>query len=78
MDKGNCSRREAAKVVWTYAGTMAGVPETIQSRAGGEVRVVSELKQAEKTHGTLTLVLGAKDEERNQAIVLLNLLKNKK
>jgi len=40
--------------------------------------LVSELKQAEKTHGTLTLVLGAKDEERNQAMALLNLLKNKK
>jgi uncharacterized protein YeaO (DUF488 family) len=40
--------------------------------------LISELKQAEKTHGTLTLVFGAKDKERNQAIVLLNLLKNKK
>src|ERR1700741_4552795 len=35
-------------------------------------------QQAEKTHGTLTLVFGAKDKERNQAIVLMNLLENKK
>lgn len=40
--------------------------------------LMTELKKAEKTHGTLTLVFGAKDKERNQAIVLLNLLKNKK
>ena len=40
--------------------------------------LMTELKQAEKTYGTLTLVFGAKDKERNQAIVLLNLLKNKK
>jgi uncharacterized protein YeaO (DUF488 family) len=40
--------------------------------------LMTELKQAEKTHGTLTLVFGAKDKERNQAIVLMNLLKNKK
>jgi uncharacterized protein YeaO (DUF488 family) len=41
--------------------------------------LMAELQQAEKTHGTLTLVFGAKDKERNQAIVLMNLLnKNKK
>jgi uncharacterized protein YeaO (DUF488 family) len=41
--------------------------------------LMTELKQAEKTHGTLTLVFGAKDKEHNQAIVLMNLLnKNKK
>ena len=38
MDEGNCSKRGAAKVVWTYAGAMAGVPETIQSGAGEEER----------------------------------------
>jgi len=40
--------------------------------------LMTELKRAEKTHGMLTLVFGAKDKERNQAIVLMNLLKNKK
>lgn len=40
--------------------------------------LMAELKRAEKTHGTLTLLFGAKDKEHNQAIVLLNLLKNRK
>jgi uncharacterized protein YeaO (DUF488 family) len=39
---------------------------------------MAELKQAEKTHGTLTLLFAAKDKEYNQAVVLLNLLTNKK
>jgi uncharacterized protein YeaO (DUF488 family) len=30
--------------------------------------LMTELMQAEKMHGTLTLVFGAKDKERNQAI----------
>jgi uncharacterized protein YeaO (DUF488 family) len=40
--------------------------------------LTTELRQAEKTHGTLTLLFGAKRKEHNQAIVLMNLLKNKK
>jgi len=36
---------------------------------------MAELKRAEKTNGTLTLLFGAKDKEHNQAVVLLNLLK---
>jgi uncharacterized protein YeaO (DUF488 family) len=40
--------------------------------------LMAELKRAEKTHGTLTLLFGAKDKEHNQAVVLLNLLKNRK
>jgi uncharacterized protein YeaO (DUF488 family) len=40
--------------------------------------LMAELKRTERTHGKLTLLFGAKDEEHNQAIVLLNLLKNKR
>jgi uncharacterized protein YeaO (DUF488 family) len=35
---------------------------------------MAELKRAEKTHGTLTLLFAAKGKEYNQAVVLLNLL----
>jgi uncharacterized protein YeaO (DUF488 family) len=38
---------------------------------------IAELKRLEKKHGTLTLLFGARDEERNQAVVLLNTLKKK-
>jgi uncharacterized protein YeaO (DUF488 family) len=40
--------------------------------------LVAELKRAEKMHGTLTLLFGARDKEHNQAVVLLHKLKNKK
>ena len=33
------------------------------------------LKDTEKEHGTITLLFGAKDPERNQAVVLASLLK---
>jgi uncharacterized protein YeaO (DUF488 family) len=34
-----------------------------------------QLKKLEKQHGTLTLLFGARDEERNQAVVLAKSLK---
>jgi uncharacterized protein YeaO (DUF488 family) len=40
--------------------------------------LMAELKRAQKTHGTLTLLFGAKDKEHNQAVVLLNVITNKK
>jgi uncharacterized protein YeaO (DUF488 family) len=40
--------------------------------------LVAELKRAEKMHGKLTLLFGARDKEYNQAVVLLHMLKNKK
>src|ERR1051326_6510075 len=39
--------------------------------------LLSEVRGAEKEHGTLTILFGAKDEKHNQAVVLLNLLKKK-
>jgi uncharacterized protein YeaO (DUF488 family) len=40
--------------------------------------LVAELKRAEKMHGELTLLFGARDKQHNQAVVLLHMLKNKK
>jgi uncharacterized protein YeaO (DUF488 family) len=39
--------------------------------------LVEELQKMEKEHGTVTLLYGAKDEERNQAIVLVEVLKGR-
>jgi len=39
--------------------------------------LIRELKQLEKKHGTVTLLFAAKDEEHNQAVMLLNTLKKK-
>jgi uncharacterized protein YeaO (DUF488 family) len=39
--------------------------------------LVEELKKMEKEHGTLTLLYGAKDEERNQAVALAEVLKGR-
>jgi uncharacterized protein YeaO (DUF488 family) len=36
-----------------------------------------KLRQAEKEHGTVTLLFGAKDEEHNHAVVLRDMLKAK-
>jgi|SRR5579885_278606 uncharacterized protein YeaO (DUF488 family) len=36
---------------------------------------LSALKKMEKEHGTVTLLFGAKDEKRNQAVVLAEILK---
>jgi uncharacterized protein YeaO (DUF488 family) len=40
--------------------------------------LLAELKRAEKMHGKLTLLFGARDKEHNQAVVLLHMLKSKK
>jgi uncharacterized protein YeaO (DUF488 family) len=39
--------------------------------------LIEKLRQAEKEHGTVTLLFGAKDEEHNQAVVLRDILKIK-
>jgi uncharacterized protein YeaO (DUF488 family) len=36
---------------------------------------ISELKKLEKEHGTLTLLFGAKDEEHNQAAIIVQALR---
>ena len=40
-----------------------------------EKDLLKELKRMEQEHGTLTLLFGAKDEERSQAAVLVKVLK---
>jgi uncharacterized protein YeaO (DUF488 family) len=37
--------------------------------------LVQKIKQAEKEHGTVTLLFSAKDEEHNQAVALMMFLK---
>jgi uncharacterized protein YeaO (DUF488 family) len=39
--------------------------------------LIAELKQMEKSKGTLTLLFGAKDQEHNEAVVLAAVLKTK-
>jgi len=39
--------------------------------------LIEQLRQAEKRHGTVTLLFGAKDEEHNQAVVLRDVLRAK-
>jgi uncharacterized protein YeaO (DUF488 family) len=39
--------------------------------------LIEKLRKAEKEHGTVTLLFGAKDQERNQAVVLRDVLRKK-
>jgi uncharacterized protein YeaO (DUF488 family) len=39
--------------------------------------LIDNLRKAEKEHGTVTLLFGAKDEEHNQAVVLRDVLRAK-
>jgi uncharacterized protein YeaO (DUF488 family) len=52
-----------------------------QKRYRGELEeekdAVTELKEMEKKHGTVTLLFGAKDQEHNQAVALVDVLKGK-
>jgi uncharacterized protein YeaO (DUF488 family) len=57
---------------------MAGVPEAIQSGAGEEERADGRIEASRENARNAALLFGAKDKEHNQAVVLLNLLKNKK
>ena len=49
-----------------------------QAELAGRKVLLAELKRLEKEHGTLLLLFGAKDEEHNQAVVLLNILRKRK
>jgi|SRR5215469_15995446 len=48
-----------------------------RAELGKKIELIGQLRDAEKKHGTLTLLYGAKDEEHNQAVVLRDLLKGK-
>jgi uncharacterized protein YeaO (DUF488 family) len=49
-----------------------------QAELAGKKELLAELKRLEKKHGNLLLLFGAKDEEHNKAVVLLNLLIKRK
>jgi uncharacterized protein YeaO (DUF488 family) len=40
--------------------------------------LLTQIKKIEKKHGKMTLIYAAKDEEHNNAVVLLKLLDNRK
>jgi len=40
-----------------------------------KMEVIESLRAVERKHGTVTLLFGAKDQKRNQAVVLRDLLK---
>ena len=49
-----------------------------KTELGKKKELLGELKRQEKEHGTVTLLFGSKDEKKNQAVVLANILKGKK
>lgn len=55
-----------------------GFQKRFQAELDEKKELLGELKRMEKKHGALTLLYGAKDEEHNQAIVLLNILRKRK
>lgn len=46
-----------------------------QAELRNKKELLAELGQLEKEHGTVTLLFGAKDEKRNQAVLLAKALK---
>ncbi|HKF25478.1 MAG TPA: DUF488 family protein [Candidatus Acidoferrum sp.] len=48
-----------------------------RAELAGKKELIKTLREAEKTHGTVTLLFGAKDEAHNQAVVLRQALKGK-
>ena len=49
-----------------------------RAELGKRTELIKKLRKAEKEHGTLTLLFGAKDEERNQAVVLRDVLRRRR
>jgi uncharacterized protein YeaO (DUF488 family) len=49
-----------------------------QAELAGKKKLLAELKRLEKKRGTLLLLFGAKDEEHNQAVALLKILRKRK
>jgi uncharacterized protein YeaO (DUF488 family) len=46
------------------------------SELRGKTELTRKIRQAEKDHGTVTLLYSAKDQEHNQAVALNDFLKN--
>ena len=49
--------------------------EKYEAELRAKEELVQKIKEAEKKHGTVTLLYSAKDEEHNQAVALSNYLK---
>jgi len=49
--------------------------ERYRAELAKKMGVIESLRAAERKHGTLTLLFGAKDQKHNQAVVLRDLLK---
>jgi uncharacterized protein YeaO (DUF488 family) len=53
----------------------AGFQKRYRAELAKKKYLIASLRALERKHGTLTLLFGAKDEQRNQAVVLRDLLK---
>jgi uncharacterized protein YeaO (DUF488 family) len=56
---------------------MAGLSIKYRAELKEKADLLKELKKLERERGTLTLLFGARDEERNQAVVLAEALNEK-
>jgi len=54
-----------------------GFKKKYEAELNAKEELVNGIKQAEKDHGTVTLLYSAKDEEHNQAVALSIFLKRK-
>ena len=59
-------------------GRWAGFQKRYRAELTKKSELIGKLHKAEKEHGTITLLFGAKDEERNQAVVLRAVLKRRR
>ena len=58
-------------------GRWSEFQERYRAELAKNKELVAKLRAIEKSHGTITLLFGAKDEEHNQAVVLCGLLQAK-
>ncbi len=72
--KGHRPQRRTEKMVRSCPGSLAGVPGKYRAELGSQREILDHLKQLEAEQGTLTLLYAAKDEERNNAVVLKQVL----
>jgi hypothetical protein len=77
MDEGNCVKQRITKMVCPPGGPLGGIPERCRTELAKKKELIEMLRAMEKKHGAVTLLFGAKDEQRNQAVVLRGLLKGK-
>jgi uncharacterized protein YeaO (DUF488 family) len=59
-------------------GNWSEFEKKYRAELGKKKDLVNELRRLLDEHGTVTLLYGSKDEKRNQAVILLEILKWKK